>query len=290
MEDFVPTNQTPKLPIIADIRRSIDPRLLKYLSPSDRTLAEEALSPAGLQPFTEKDLPPLVLEKFRERDGSVGKLVLVDKRNPGGVDTTENLAHFVNSVRAITDQVAPGAPVAGQQAVTFDIYQAILHDGPRVTGFALIFVVLLVTVLFRNVRTIGLSLTALGLGIVWYAGIILGWGIKLNFLSFIALPITFGIGIDYGVNIFQRFREEPGAGILDVIGGSGGAVILCSLTTIFGYSSLLMAGNRAFVNFGLLAVLGEITCVSAAVIALPAFLRVLARKLPPPRLEYQSVG
>ena len=52
---------------------------------------------------------------------------------------------------------------------------------------------------------------------------------------------------------------------------------LCSLTTIIGYSSLLLAQNRALFLFGLLAVLGEVACLTAAVVALPAWL-VLRRR------------
>ena len=52
---------------------------------------------------------------------------------------------------------------------------------------------------------------------------------------------------------------------------TGGAVTLCSLTTIIGYSSLLLAQNRALFLFGVLAVLGEVACLSAAVVVLPAF-------------------
>jgi predicted RND superfamily exporter protein len=51
---------------------------------------------------------------------------------------------------------------------------------------------------------------------------------------------------------------------------SGSAVALCSLTTIIGYSSLLMSHNRALRSFGMLADLGELTCLIAALVALPA--------------------
>ena len=40
--------------------------------------------------------------------------------------------------------------------------------------------------------------------------------------------------------------------------GTGGAVGLCSFTTIIGYSSLLVAQNVGLFLFGVLAVLGEI--------------------------------
>jgi predicted RND superfamily exporter protein len=113
-------------------------------------------------------------------------------------------------------------------------------------------------------------------------GYILIFREKINFLNFIALPITFGIGVDYGVNIFQRYRLEKSKGILPVLKHTGGAVMLASFTTVTGYGSLLIASNQAFVSFGKLAVLGELTCVFAAVVALPALISVLQPVTPKP--------
>jgi uncharacterized protein len=272
LEDFVPADQQTKIRLLQRIQASANPALLNFLPAEDKTLMRSLFTPAAFQSFSEKDLPGPLLERFREKDQSVGKMIIVDKRVDRDRDDITTLSSFINTVRNSADKIAPGTPVAGELAVTYDMFQAIQQDGPKVTLCALGLVVLLVIVLFRNVRTIGLTLFALGLGVLWFAGIVLGFQLKLNFLNFIALPITFGIGVDYGVNIFQRYREEGGEKILDVIRHTGGAVVLCSLTTMIGYSSLLMAGNQAFVSFGLLAVLGEITCVTAAVIALPAFL------------------
>ena len=49
---------------------------------------------------------------------------------------------------------------------------------------------------------------------------------------------------------------------------------LCSLTTIIGYSSLLLAKNQALFLFGAVAVIGEVSCLVAALLALPAVLLV----------------
>ena len=84
------------------------------------------------------------------------------------------------------------------------------------------------------------------------------------------LPITFGIGVDYAVNFYQRYRQS--GSVEESLSASGGAVALCSTTTILGYAALLLADNLAIFSFGLTAVLGEITCLSAALFALPAFL------------------
>jgi uncharacterized protein len=168
--------------------------------------------------------------------------------------------------------------VAGSMPITADMMESISREGPKMTFLAFLAVVLLVILLFRNIRTAGVVLFSLILGVLWLAGIILGTGIKINFLNFIAFPITFGIGVDYGVNIFQRYRQEGSGSLLRVIRNTGGAVALCSFTTIVGYSSLLIAENQAFVSFGLLSVLGEITCIIAATISLPAFLILQSKR------------
>jgi predicted RND superfamily exporter protein len=83
-----------------------------------------------------------------------------------------------------------------------------------------------------------------------------------------------------------RFRQEragktpdglpadPFAAVERSVLSTGGAVTLCSLTTIIGYSSLLLAKNQALFLFGAVAVIGEVSCLSAALLALPATLLV----------------
>src|SRR5208282_4161706 len=99
---------------------------------------------------------------------------------------------------------------------------------------------------------------------------------KVNFANFIAFPITFGIGVDYSVNLVMRYIQDGERDPSDAVRSVGGAVALCSMTTILGYSSLLMAENRALFLFGLVAVMGEVCCLSTALVLLPAVL-VLVR-------------
>ena len=130
--------------------------------------------------------------------------------------------------------------MAGTLPVTSDLFESIVQDGPKATFFAFLAVLLLIVLLFREWSTILLCSFSLLMGVLWLMGYILIFDQKINFLNFIALPITFGIGVDYGVNIYQRYRLERKAGILPVLGQTGGAVILASFTTVTGYASLLI--------------------------------------------------
>jgi len=273
LDDFIPKDQAAKVAVLREIEKLLPPRILSRLGPKDQVLARELLSPKSFDTFTERDLSPMILSKFTEKTGQIGNLVLINNKEGRAADKADELMQYVAEIRATADAVEPGAPVAGVLPITADMVTAIVKDGPKATMLAFGAVILLVTLLFRNLRTVLLCLFALCIGNLWLAGLIFHYDIKINFLNFIALPITFGIGVDYGVNVFQRYREEGPGSIVSVVRNTGGAVALASLTTIIGYGSLLIAGNQAFVSFGLLAVLGEITCVIAAVVTLPAFLK-----------------
>jgi predicted RND superfamily exporter protein len=105
--------------------------------------------------------------------------------------------------------------------------------------------------------------------------------VKLNFLNFAALPITFGIGVDYAVNVVQRYRADGSRDILGALRTTGGAVVLCSLTTTLGYLALLGSANRAIRSLGLIAVVGEVSCLLAAVTVLPALWLLVERRRRP---------
>ena len=65
-----------------------------------------------------------------------------------------------------------------------------------------------------------------------------------------------------------------------VVRETGGAVVLCSLTTTLGYLALMLSTNQAITSFGLAAAAGEIGCIVAAVLVLPAALVWRAPKKP----------
>jgi predicted RND superfamily exporter protein len=158
--------------------------------------------------------------------------------------------------------------------------ETIIKDGPRVTAAALIGVTLLVLAAF-GLRSAIPVLISIVIGVAWLGGICGLINLKLNFMNFVALPITLGVGADYAANIWARLRADGPERLRTVIAETGSAVALCSLTTIIGYSSLLLSRNRALRSFGLLADLGEITCLTAALLALPALVALVrARQAP----------
>ena len=291
IQDFVPPDQAEKIRYLHAIQEELPPKIYWRLTEADKARVKDFLSASKLKPFTVDDLPSKLLDRFREKDGSLGNLVLVEPPLSDAIRQGEPLLQFVRDIRAAVDAIAPNTPVAGRLTITADMLTAVVKDGPIATMVSAFSVMLLTIILFRNVELSVLVLTSLFLGVAWLMAGLHWFNLKINFLNFIALPITFGIGVDYAVNVFHRYREEkhkleedrqigdaPGSEIrgdspiVKAVFHTGGAVVLASMTTTIGWCSLMIAGNQAFVSFGRIAVIGEICCVTVAVLIIPSIL------------------
>ena len=267
--DVIPPEQPQKLAEVQRIRKIFTPRIKAELTPEQRDAVQPYLPEDSLHLLRADDLPHTLTAGLRERNGRVDRAVLVFPKPSDAAWHGEALATFTNELRRIggTD-----ARPAGSIPLSADIISSITRDGPLATIAALLGVIILVTAIFRFNRSTVLIIGSLLIGVLWLTAATLVLHVKVNFCNFIAFPITFGIGVDYSVNVMARYRQTGERDVIEAIRSTGGAVALCSMTTIIGYGSLLLAQNRALFLFGLVAVLGEITCLISAVVVLPAVL------------------
>jgi len=277
----VPTRQEEKLAIIADIRERLTDRVLSRLptAQADRARAlREQL--AAQRPVTSADAPPVLVDRFRERDGSIGRLAFVRAKPQAKLELDPNLRDFVAGVRNVPVE-GQRFDAAGETVVIADLLADIEREGPRTTLFAFVGICLLVMVFFRSASHSAQILTTLTVGVLIMAGVAAAIDLKVNFFNFVVYPITFGIAVDYGANVLARQRAR--GNVLPSLVEVGPAVILCSWTTIVGYGSLLFSINRALRSFGWYAMLGEFTSILTALMLIPAI--ALAR----PALQTQEV-
>jgi uncharacterized protein len=284
IEDVLPADQDEKLVEIAALRKIMTPRLLGLVPPERRDEVTKLLGEGALTKITPADLPATLTTGMREKDGDYDRVVLIYPRPTKALWQGPALIAYVDKLREITSKDSSGevakhpARVAGSHPLTADIIGAVERDGPLAALLALIGVVGVVVLMFRGRSTTIYVLGALLTGCCWFAAATLGVGVRVNFTNFIALPITLGIGVDYAVNVVARYEQDGKRDIGEAIRATGGAVGLCSLTTIIGYSSLILADNRALFSFGVAAVLGEISCIVCAVVALPAVLLLISSR------------
>ena len=272
IDDLVPADQAKKLAVLGELRALIDsPDLRDVDDPAAQRDLARLRPPDALAPIAIADLPRTVRGLFTEIDGTIGRIVLVyDHPRLTAYD-----GHAQLTLAGLIGEVPLARGAVARCPILFaGLLRGIVHDAPIATGLSLLGVILLVAAFDRSRRGVVLVIGALVLGVAWMAGAAAWLGVRVNFLNFIALPISFGIGVDYGINMYRRCVLEGPGGIGRAVRAVGGALVLCSSTTVIGYGSLLLADNQALRSFGAMAILGEVATLVAAVTMLPAALLV----------------
>jgi predicted exporter len=272
ISSVVPADQQRKLAVVREIVDQLpDATLAKIDDAQQRERLRAVRGQLSAQrPVTDADAPHTLLDRFRERDGSLGRIAAITARPDAKLEIAENLQAFVRAVRNVElDGVNYDA--TGDNVIFADLLKDIEVEGPRTTFLSLAGVMLLVFIFFRNLRTSVEVVGSLTIGVVLMCGAAAAIGLKINFFNFIVFPITFGIAVDYGANVAARVRER-GGDVIASMAEVGPAVALCSWTSIIGYGTLLYSLNRALRSFGWYAMVGEVTTITTALVLLPALL------------------
>lgn len=221
-----------------------------------------------------KEVPPQLARRFAEKDGSVGKVGFIYSNSDKPLEDARNLTAYTDSIAKIELPISKAVVGgAGDSFILADLLRGLEHDAPLISGVAFIGAVLIAMLLAGGIQSGIFMAFCLVIGTYWLFCVQGFLGLKYNFFNFIALPLTFGIGIDYPINVFIRCRQEKFQNYGHVLSTSGTAVFLCSLTTIVGYYTLLDATNQALAGFAKLALIGEFTCLISALVVVPVVLR-----------------
>ena len=274
-----PAMQREKLQLLSEIRKFLHDPALQSLPDEERRELANLEPPDDLRELQPQDLPALVRFPFTETDGTVGRVVLAYHAERISFWDGRELLQVAEILQ--TMRLADGSILesSGQPMILGAMLRSILRDGPVATGLALTGLLLLILLVVRPTRSALLAVASVGVAVVWMIGTAGLLGVRVTFLNFIAIPITLGIGAEYALNMVARLDQEQR--IPSAVAATGAAVVLCSWTTMVGYGSLLAAHSQALRGFGTMAVLGEIFCLSAAVLVLPVVVLRRRRKMAP---------
>ncbi len=105
-----------------------------------------------------------------------------------------------------------------------------------------------------------------------------------------------GLGIDYGLLMVNRFREERGHGrdvhdaVAQTVATAGTTVMFSALTVAVAMSGLFVFGIPLLTSFGIAGLGVVLLCMAAAVTLLPATLAVVGRRIKPLEPAEDSEG
>ncbi len=206
--------------------------------------------------------PPETERFFATPNGLTAVLVVWPKP---GLDSLTDAKRMVDDARRISERLknASGrkisSGVAGRIANKVAQFDAVTGDLKLGLISAISLISVLIGLSYRSIFAVAAVILPLAAGLVWTLGltdVVIG---GLNLITVFLVLILFGLGIDFGIHNYSRYREERQRGrcveqaIRTVMTHTGGASLAAALTTSLGFLSLTLTEFRAFTEFGFIA-------------------------------------
>jgi predicted RND superfamily exporter protein len=148
--------------------------------------------------------------------------------------------------------------------------------------------VVLIFLHFQSFKYLLLTLAPLILAVLWRTGAMVWLHLDFNPANIVTLPLIIGIDVAFGVYIIDRYRED---GKLSIFAGSTGkAIIMSSLTSLFGFSSLLVSKFAGMYSLGQLMSLGIAIGLVTAIFFLPQLLTLIHPSVPKDETDSKLKG
>jgi len=131
-------------------------------------------------------------------------------------------------------------------------------------------------VAYRDPLDLGLGLAALVMTLIWTFGFMGFANIPFSDALITVFPLLLAVGIDFGIHIINRYREERAAGadIGDAMGITTRqlttAFLIVTLTTVFSFAANLVSSMEGLRHFGIVAAFGMIFTFLIFGVFLPA--------------------
>ncbi|UCD76872.1 MAG: MMPL family transporter [Phycisphaerales bacterium] len=228
-----------------------------------------ALAPGPPGP---EDLPPFLRTQWAPaQDKWVLRVYPADDRPAGrSILHPARLGPFVKAVRSVEEGVI-GPPVQIHESS-----ELIKREYTKAACYAVAAILILLMLDFRSVADALCAMLPVSIGFVGVFGMLGLSNMPLNFANIIVMPLIFGIGVDAGVHMVHRWRQQPYGRPAGLSGATGRGITLTMLTTMIGFGCMLIAEHRGIRSLGFVMVVGLAVTLAGCYLVLPAVLRLRA--------------
>ncbi|HDY88199.1 MAG TPA: hypothetical protein ENH82_08815 [bacterium] len=168
-----------------------------------------------------------------------------------------------------------GWQLTGWPLLQNDLKKSIVRESLNAVLLSFIFILLVLYFHFRKAAVIFLVQLPLLFGIVCTLGIMGHANISFNYINISAIAMIFGISVDYGVYFMQSFLEKGAPEDQKLVRHAFKNIVICSLTTMAGFGSLILTNFRGISSLGQVIIIGILSCVVISAALLPMSERLL---------------
>ena len=211
-----------------------------------------------------EDVPSSVTSRLISASGRHLSVI----RPAENIAQVESLSTFITEVRAIESN-ATGRPV-----IEWGVGQIVIGAFQQALLFALASIGLILLLALRKIRVTFLVLCPLVLAALcsFALGVVLD--LPINMANILVLPLIFGLGVDNGIHVVDRYLGEGDVDHL-MHSSTPRAVLLSTMTTIGAFAALSISPHMGTASIGLLLTISIGFLLVFTVFLLPVLLEVV---------------
>jgi hydrophobe/amphiphile efflux-3 (HAE3) family protein len=174
--------------------------------------------------------------------------------------------------------------VLGDQLINSEIEETMDLSGMVLLGLVFVLIVIILFFTFRSGFDTFVTLISLGMAIMWSFGISVLLGLQGSIIATVVPILLVGLGVDYGIHMTMRFREEKEKGrrnqkaIAIAIGTVGMALLLATITTSIGFMSNTVSSLSVLKDFAIMVTAGIVSSFIIMTTFLPAVRLVVSER------------
>ena len=178
----------------------------------------------------------------------------------------------IERIQKGVEGLGKGIAITGASIMFANLKTSIIRESVTAAGIAFIIIFCIIWFSFKSIKRVFLVEIPLVAGFILTLGFMGLAGIKFNYINIGAITLLFGISVDYGIYILQDYIEEKQKTPEASVKHAGQAVIMCALTTIAGFGSLMTMNFQGIATLGIVITIGVVSSLVCALFLLPVLI------------------
>ncbi len=244
-----------------------------------------SLLPTYLENTPYEDIITFLLSKDYEKGGTTAKDALFSVLLKGSLDSERALS-VEERIQTIANDIGSSKDFLDIRVLGDELTSQVISEASgRTTGIlmslALLSVVVTLMIVYRSFTDTALNIITLIFAVIWVFGLSVLLGYRFN-PAITAVPVLIiGLGIDYGIHLTNRYKEELRGGKkvkqawMVSESSVGFAILLTTITTLLGFMSNITSSVASVRHFGILSASGVVSAFILMVTFLPATKAIL---------------
>jgi predicted RND superfamily exporter protein len=222
----------------------------------------------------------IIGKNYVSKDESIALIKISFDENVDSKTTTKEIQELINQIKK---------PAGIKVSLVEGIFEEVIINeqmGPdmnRTSMFSIIAIVLILTLLFRSIKGVALPLMTIIFGIFWTLGFLGLINSGLSSMTSGAISMIMGIGIDFGIQVMNRFKQElkennKRKAMENTLNGILTPIFTTTLACLIGFKAMGLGELSMMAELGNVMSYGVMFCMFASITIVPSLLIIFTKE------------